>query len=182
MRDARGRPLHNLPFRERQPTRDRVMRRCKFIALLGGVLLAGGALLATASFAQGIGRWIISTPMPSSRTEVAVAEVGGKIYVVGGFGGERELEVYDPGADRWSRGASIPRALHHAAAVGLQDKLYVVGGFVEGWTPTAEVHEYDPASDRWQRLGPAHAARRARGRRARWQDSCSRRHWLARPQ
>ncbi len=54
------------------------MRRCKFIALLGGVLLAGGALLITASFAQGIGRWIISTPMPSSRTEVAVAEVGGK--------------------------------------------------------------------------------------------------------
>src|SRR5262245_37461318 len=86
-----------------RPTRDRVMRRCKFIALLGGVLLAGGALLIIASFAQGIGRWIISTPVPSSRTEVAVAEVGGKIYVVGGFGGERELEVYDPGADRWSR-------------------------------------------------------------------------------
>jgi N-acetylneuraminic acid mutarotase len=42
--------------------------------------------------------------------------------------------------------------LHHAAAVGLKDKLYVVGGFVEGWTPTDEVHEYDPASDRWQRL------------------------------
>src|SRR5438128_940833 len=27
--------------------------------------------------------------MPSARTEVAVAEVDGKIYVVGGFGGER---------------------------------------------------------------------------------------------
>src|SRR6266516_2994617 len=128
------------------------MRRRAFITLLGGVLLAGGVLLTTASFAQGIGRWIISTPMPSSRTEVAVAEVGGKIYVVGGFGGERELEIYDSAADRWSRGASIPRALHHAAAVGLKDKLYVVGGFVEGWTPTDEVHEYDPASDRWQRL------------------------------
>src|SRR5499433_4404923 len=103
------------------------MRRCKFIALRGGVLLAGGGLLTTTSFAQGIGRWIISTPMPSSRTEVAVAEVGGKIYVVGGFGGERELEVYDPGADRWSRGASIPRALHHAAAVGSNGKLFVIG-------------------------------------------------------
>ena len=55
-------------------------------------------------------------------------------------------------ADRWSRGASIPRALHHAAAVGLNGKLYVIGGFLEGWTPTDEVHEYDPASDRWQRL------------------------------
>jgi N-acetylneuraminic acid mutarotase len=36
--------------------------------------------------------------------------------------------------------------------VGLNGKLYVIGGFVEGWTPTDEVHEYDPASDRWQRL------------------------------
>jgi Kelch motif len=67
--------------------------------------------------------------------------VGGKIYVVGGDRGERELEVYDPLADRWSRGTSIPRALHHTAAVGLKDKLYVVGGLVEGWTPTDEVHE-----------------------------------------
>jgi N-acetylneuraminic acid mutarotase len=111
--------------------------------ILAAALLAGGALLAAAAFAQGTGRWIMGTLMPSARTEVAVAEVGGKIYVVGGFGGERELEVYDPAADRWSRGASIPRALHHAAAVGLNDKLYVVGGFVEGWTPTDDVHEYD---------------------------------------
>ena len=101
------------------------MRRRAFISLLGGGLLAGGALRATATFAQGIGRWTIGPPMPSARTEVAAAEVGGKIYVVGGFGGERELEIYDSAADRWSRGASIPRALHHAAAVGLNDKLYV---------------------------------------------------------
>ena len=115
-------------------------------------LLVSGSLFAAVAFAQSTGRWTTGAPMPSARTEVAVAEVGGKIYVVGGFRGERELEVYDPAADRWSRGASIPRSLHHTAAVGLKDKLYVVGGFVEGWTPTDEVHEYDPASDRWQPL------------------------------
>src|SRR5262245_18358461 len=51
-------------------------------------------------------------------------------------------------------GAAAPpfHPLHHAAAVGWQGKLYVVGGFVEGWTPTDDVHEYDPASDRWSRL------------------------------
>ena len=67
-----------------------------------------------------------------------------------GFGGERELEIYDPAADRWSRGALIPRALHHAASAGLDGKLYVIGGYVNGWTPTNEVHQYDPASDRWR--------------------------------
>ena len=56
-------------------------------------LLLGGTLFAAAAFAQSIGRWSAGAPMPSARTEVAVAEVGGKIYVVGGFGGERELEI-----------------------------------------------------------------------------------------
>jgi hypothetical protein len=115
-------------------------------------LLTGSALLAAAAFAQSIGGWTTGAPMSSARTEVAVGEVGGKIYVVGGFRGERDLEIYDPATDRWSRGASLPRALHHAGAVGLNGKLYVIGGFVEGWTPTDDVHEYDPASDRWQRL------------------------------
>ena len=124
-------------------------------------ILASGALLAAAAFAQGSGRWTMGAPMPSARTEVAVAELGGKIYVVGGFGGERELEIYDPSADRWSRGAAIPRALHHAAAVGWQNKLYVVGGFVEDWTPTDEVHEYDPANDRWRRLAALPTSRGA---------------------
>jgi N-acetylneuraminic acid mutarotase len=66
--------------------------------------------------------------------EVAVAEVGGKIYVIGGFGGERELEIYDPVADRWTRGAAFPREVHHAGAMGLNGKLYVIGGFVDHWT------------------------------------------------
>jgi len=130
---------------------------------LAAALLAGGVLLAAAALAQSAGRWTVGTLMPSARTEVAVAEVGGRIYVVGGFRGERELEVYDPAADRWSRGASIPRPLHHAAAVGLKDRLYVVGGFVEGWTPTDDVLEYDLSSDRWRRLAALPTVRGALG-------------------
>jgi hypothetical protein len=63
-------------------------------------LLMSGALFSAMALAQGTGRWGAGTAMPSQRTEVAVAEVGGKIYVVGGFGGERELEIYDPETDR----------------------------------------------------------------------------------
>ena len=37
--------------------------------------------------AQGPGTWTRGEPMPSSRSEVAVAEVDGLVYVVGGFGG-----------------------------------------------------------------------------------------------
>ncbi|RPI35879.1 MAG: hypothetical protein EHM67_13275, partial [Hyphomicrobiaceae bacterium] len=108
------------------------------------------ALLAATAVAQGNGRWTTGAPMPSERTEVAVAEMGDKIYVLGGFRGELELEIYDPAADRWSRGAAISRAVHHAAAVGLNNKIYLIGGYVDGWMPTDELHEYDPATNAWR--------------------------------
>ena len=116
---------------------------------LTGILISL-VLLAAPALAQGTGHWTSGAAMPSERTEVAVAEVGGKIYVLGGFRGELELEIYDPTADRWSRGAAIPRAVHHAAAVGLNGKIYLIGGYVDGWMPTDEVHEYDPAADSWR--------------------------------
>lgn len=62
------------------------------------VLLSVG--LCTSAVSQGAGRWMIGAPMPSERSEVAVAAVEGRIYVVGGFDGQTELEVYDPTADR----------------------------------------------------------------------------------
>jgi hypothetical protein len=83
-------------------------------AVLGGALFTAAAI-AQGTFAQGTGRWTTGMPMPSSRTEIAVAEVGGKIYVVGGFRGERELEIYDPSTDRWNRrcDAADTRSLAH---------------------------------------------------------------------
>ena len=88
--------------------------------------------------------------MLSERSEVAVAEVGGNIFVVGGFGGQRRIEIYDPALDRWSRGAAVPRPLHHAAAVGLNGKLYVIGDYGDGWTPVDSLYEYDPAGNLWR--------------------------------
>jgi hypothetical protein len=40
--------------------------------------LLAGTLRAAAALAQATGRWTVGTAMPSARTEVAVAEVGGK--------------------------------------------------------------------------------------------------------
>ena len=125
-----------------------IRKRLLFIAIC-----MAGTLIGTA-MAQAPGGWTNGPPMPSARTEVAVAEVGGKIYVIGGFGGERELEIYDPAANRWSRGAAFPREVHHAAAVGLNGKLYVVGGFVDHWTPTNAVYQYDPDKDGWRMISP----------------------------
>ncbi len=48
--------------------------------LLGGILLS-----STVVAAQDTGRWTAGTPMLSERSEVAVADVGGNIFVVGGI-------------------------------------------------------------------------------------------------
>src|SRR5262245_1721695 len=122
----------------------RMPGRYAFVAVLLGLGLLTSAL------SQGTGQWMTAAPMPSERSEVAVAAVGGYIYVVGGFDGQTELEIYDPTANRWTRGAPFPRPLHHAAAVGLNGKLFVIGGYIDGWTASDLVYEYDPATDRWR--------------------------------
>ena len=127
----------------------RALETC-VVWLIVGALLVSLPLDGGGASAQGT--WTRGAPMPSERTEVAVAEVGGKIYVVGGFGGQRELEIYDPAADRWSRGTAFPHAVHHAAAVGLNGKLYVLGVYVQGWMPSDAAFEYDPAGGTWRAL------------------------------
>ena len=69
-------------------------------------ILITSVLLAAPAFAEGTGRWTSGAAMPTERTEVAAAEVGGKIYVLRGFRGELELEIYSPAGNRWSRGAA----------------------------------------------------------------------------
>ncbi len=56
-------------------------------------VIVGLAFLMPSAFGQGPGRWMTGAPMPSARSEVAVAAVAGKIYVVGGFGAGRQLEI-----------------------------------------------------------------------------------------
>ena len=100
---------------------------------------------------QSQGKWVVRAPMTSSRTEVAVVEVGGKLYVIGGFGQGGDLvEEYDPDKDSWRRRASLPRALHHVGAAAVAGKIYVIGGYISGFGAVDTVYEYSPGSDQWR--------------------------------
>src|SRR3990172_10094631 len=97
----------------------------------GGIVVRVGLLLTVwGAVAQPLpGHWVRKASMPTPRTEVAVAELSGKIYVVGGFGGDgRGVEAYDPPADRWETKAPLPTPLHHTSLVALRGELYVIGG------------------------------------------------------
>jgi Kelch motif len=132
------------------------------IKLLGAVALLV-VMVATAGRGRGAGTWTRTAPLLSSRTEVTGAELGGRLYVVGGFGqGGDQVEAYDPRADRWERRAPLPVPIHHTAAVAIAGRLDVVGGYAEGqWAVLASVFEYDPGTDRWRTRAPLPTARGA---------------------
>lgn len=145
-------------------------------------LLMGICLAAVPIFAQSPksepdqGTWYTAAPLPTKRTEAAVATLGGKIYVVGGFqqvgtGNAKSsvitssLEVYDPVTDRWTSKASLPTRLHHAGIGVAGGRLYVIGGYTWSWfsiwKPVTSVYVYDPAMDRWTERASMPTARGA---------------------
>src|SRR5215212_6293244 len=97
--------------------------------------------------------WIPLAPMQVARQEVAVAEAGGKVYVIGGIGGGETVdtvEQYDPATNSWRFVAPLPRPLHHPAAASSGDAIYVIGGYGDlTFTPIADVYRYDVAANVW---------------------------------
>jgi N-acetylneuraminic acid mutarotase len=131
-------------------------------------LICIGFLLGTVSpsiQAKDLGSWKLLASTPSTRTEVGVTLLNGKIYVIGGFtpkGIADQVDVYDPATRKWSEAAPLPRALHHVAAVTVNGKIYVIGGFASGmWTPVKTVYEYDPQTNTWTEKAPMLTARGA---------------------
>jgi N-acetylneuraminic acid mutarotase len=138
------------------------MRHARSTGAAALVILA----LVSPGLGQGAGTWTRAAPLLSSRTEVAGAELGGRLYVVGGFGqGGDQVEAYDPRTDQWERRAPLPVSIHHAAAVTVGGRLYVVGGYAGGqWAVLDSVFEYDPGTDRWRARAPLPTARGALAR------------------
>jgi hypothetical protein len=115
--------------------------------------------------------WKPLPPLPGKRGSAVAAEVGGKIYVIGGattmegsedpfftfFGPSRVLgtnDMYDPATNKWQsrEPMSVPR--NHAFGGVVNGKIYVIGGrtghgFILAATNTDAVEEYDPVSNTW---------------------------------
>jgi N-acetylneuraminic acid mutarotase len=110
---------------------------------------------------------VLPAPMPQARTSIttAVVQHKGKVYVVGGRGGEGEdlqsVAVYDIAAEAWSvlpADMRVHRREHAAAVHG--SKIYVLGGGDEEYTALRSVEVYDIAAGEWSmKAGEMHVAR-----------------------
>ena len=101
-------------------------------------------------------RWSSGPFMPTARGYLAAAEAGGRLYVVGGFGGSRALntlEIFDPSTNQWTTGPSMPTARSSLAAAAIGGKLYVVGG-LDSNRRLNILESYDPSTNRWT-TGPS---------------------------
>jgi N-acetylneuraminic acid mutarotase len=150
--------------------------------LVGGLALALGLLAvgrpATAQVPPPmelpeVDGWSIAAPLLLPRSEHAVAELDGKIYVIGGYPTGRipseVVQVYDTRTDRWELGPPLPLPMHHAMAASVNGKLYVIGGEFEGaGTGRPEVfldtvYELDPQVGSWVARAPMPTARSTGG-------------------
>lgn len=118
----------------------------------------GGDVQADAEDATGQSSWESIAPLGNGpRQETAVVELGGHVYVIGGYTDSGSLvstvEVYDPSLDSWSEVASVPDRLHHANAAVYDGKIYVLGYLGQAFAPVGRCFVYDPDADDWTELG-----------------------------
>ncbi len=127
-------------------------------------------------------RWTKKRNMPLLSHHVALAEIQGKIYVIGGFtlpgSGPAAWQPidnvweYDPAIDSWKALAPLPTKRGSANAVVVDGKLYVLGGAglhpgsKETAVSPAGPHRalgtneaYDPATNKWETRSPMPTAR-----------------------
>ena len=141
----------------------RLLERSAIVAVI-----AANLMLTTAVFAQlPTSPWKKGAPFPEPDEELYSVAVGGKMYVIGGWGEGKARGInyeYDPATDKWTKKKSMPRPAHHAALATYNGKIYAFGGFIPpqesqvptggAWQPIDDVWEYDPAADSWKTLAP----------------------------
>ena len=100
--------------------------------------------------------WREASPLPEPRCAHALASMGDKLYLFGGWNGDEYVAttyVYDPQADVWTEETPMPTRRGFAAAAPLDDRLYVVGGY-DDEMELSSCTMYDPQTKSWRECAP----------------------------
>lgn len=102
------------------------------------------------------GQWGQRTSLIEPNSELAFAELNGKLYLLGGYPASRQtartVQVYDIASSHWELGPPLPQPNNHGMAAGVNGRVYLIGGqttdLSEG--PYVDtVYELDPARGEW---------------------------------
>jgi N-acetylneuraminic acid mutarotase len=89
-------------------------------------------------------------------SELALAELDGKLYLLGGYPASRQtartVQVYDIASDHWALGPQLPQPNNHGMGVAVDGKVDLIGGLSLGCVRVPyvnTVYELDPAVGAW---------------------------------
>lgn len=122
----------------------------------GGYTAAGVPTAIVERYDPAADSWSTLAPLPAPRFAYAIAAYQDRVYVFGGWDGQRYVDtvfIYDATANRWTTGAPLPLARGFSAAATLDAAMYVVGGYADG-REFNNCDRYLPADDRWETCAP----------------------------
>jgi N-acetylneuraminic acid mutarotase len=105
-------------------------------------------------------KWSEGKSMPTARGSTAANFINGTLYVTGGYGLSKVLDVneaYNPLLNEWTSKSSMPTPRHHAGSAVVDDKVFVIGGRILDLAPSVNINineRYDPKEDKWIMLEP----------------------------
>lgn len=95
--------------------------------------------------------WEVGPSLSVPRRNCASAELDGRIYALGGFGGSKivnSVEAYDSRMKGWMLLEPLPTPRSSATAVSLGGKVWMMGGTSGSRLNTCDV--FDPRANRWE--------------------------------
>lgn len=102
------------------------------------------------------GQWGARAGLIEANSELALAEVDGKLYLLGGYPSNRQtartVQIYDIASDSWTLGPPLPQPNNHGMAAGVNGRVYLIGGQMLADPPSNyvdTVYELDPAKGAW---------------------------------
>jgi N-acetylneuraminic acid mutarotase len=108
--------------------------------------------------------WAQRAPLLAPNSEIAAAEMDGKIYTIGGYPSTRvyvdTVQVYDSRTDQWEYSAPLPQPMHHTVAAAVNGILYVIGGEISLSGIANQgiyintLYAFDPATGSWTERSP----------------------------
>jgi len=128
----------------------------KILPLIAAVALFSGLGYSRTADTE---NWKVQTTSDGSaataRHESGLANVGGKLYLLGGRG-MRNVDRYDPETETWVSLEPMPIEMHHFQPVVIGSRIYVIGAFTCCYPNEAivrDIYIYNTVTESWSTDG-----------------------------